>query len=150
MLQKPNFRNWSGRQDSNLRPSGPKPDALPGCATPRPKLERIAKLSGRCNASGKPLCNQMTHAGQIGRGEICSGDVRWWARQESNPQPSRYERPALPLSYRPPAPSCDSLKPIMLASRHAPGHQESLGQRHRRRSSGCHRHRVPACRSAAV
>ena len=25
----------SGRQDSNLRPSGPKPDALPGCATPR-------------------------------------------------------------------------------------------------------------------
>ena len=25
----------SGRQDSNLRPSGPKPDALPDCATPR-------------------------------------------------------------------------------------------------------------------
>ena len=28
-------RTWSGRKDSNLRPSGPKPDALPGCATPR-------------------------------------------------------------------------------------------------------------------
>jgi len=27
--------NWSGRQDSNLRPSGPKPDALPACATSR-------------------------------------------------------------------------------------------------------------------
>jgi cytochrome P450 len=27
---------WSGRQDSNLRPSAPKADALPGCATPRP------------------------------------------------------------------------------------------------------------------
>ena len=27
--------SWSGRKDSNLRPSGPKPDALPGCATPR-------------------------------------------------------------------------------------------------------------------
>ena len=26
---------WSGRQDLNLRPSGPKPDALPNCATPR-------------------------------------------------------------------------------------------------------------------
>ncbi len=26
---------WSGQQDSNLRPSGPKPDALPGCAMPR-------------------------------------------------------------------------------------------------------------------
>ena len=25
----------SGRQDSNLRPSGPKPDALPACATSR-------------------------------------------------------------------------------------------------------------------
>ena len=29
-----NFK-WSGRQDLNLRPSGPKPDALPDCATPR-------------------------------------------------------------------------------------------------------------------
>jgi hypothetical protein len=26
---------WSGRQDSNLRPPGPKPGALPACATPR-------------------------------------------------------------------------------------------------------------------
>ncbi len=24
--------SWSEQQDSNLRPSGPKPDALPGCA----------------------------------------------------------------------------------------------------------------------
>ncbi len=28
-------RKWSGRQDSNLRPPGPKPGALPACATPR-------------------------------------------------------------------------------------------------------------------
>ena len=27
--------SWSGREDSNLRPSAPKADALPGCATPR-------------------------------------------------------------------------------------------------------------------
>ena len=26
---------WSERKDSNLRPSGPKPDALPDCATLR-------------------------------------------------------------------------------------------------------------------
>ena len=26
---------WSGRRDSNTRPSAPKADALPGCATPR-------------------------------------------------------------------------------------------------------------------
>jgi hypothetical protein len=31
----PRKENWSGRQDLNLRPSGPKPDALPDCATPR-------------------------------------------------------------------------------------------------------------------
>ena len=29
---------WSGHQDSNLGPPGPKPGALPGCATPRPCL----------------------------------------------------------------------------------------------------------------
>ena len=29
------LEKWSGQQDSNLRPSGPKPDALPGCAIPR-------------------------------------------------------------------------------------------------------------------
>ena len=31
----------------------------------------------------------------------CLRSRRWWARQDSNLQPSRYERPALPLSYRP-------------------------------------------------
>ena len=36
---------WSGRQDSNLRPSAPKADALPGCATPRhpPYADRPAR-----------------------------------------------------------------------------------------------------------
>ncbi len=32
---------WSGRQDSNLRPSGPKPDALPSCATSREKINGV-------------------------------------------------------------------------------------------------------------
>src|SRR3569832_591545 len=36
---------WSGQQDSNLRPSGPKPDALPDCAMPR---------SGRHEHVGRP------------------------------------------------------------------------------------------------
>ncbi|SRR5581483_505421 len=31
---------WSGREDSNLRPLGPKPSALPGCATPRNVSQR--------------------------------------------------------------------------------------------------------------
>ncbi len=29
------WRNWSGREDLNLRPPAPKAGALPGCATPR-------------------------------------------------------------------------------------------------------------------
>src|SRR5471030_2402802 len=29
------FRMWSAREDSNLRPTGPKPVALPSCATRR-------------------------------------------------------------------------------------------------------------------
>ncbi len=33
-------RKWSGRQDSNLRPPGPKPGALPACATPRLNLTK--------------------------------------------------------------------------------------------------------------
>gem|GEM_PF-1966672 len=34
------FGQWSGREDSNLRPTVPKTVALPGCATPRRGLER--------------------------------------------------------------------------------------------------------------
>ncbi len=36
--------NLSGRQDSNLRPPGPKPGALPGCATPRLHLANAKVL----------------------------------------------------------------------------------------------------------
>ena len=43
---------WSGREDSNLRPPGPKPGALPDCATPRlnvsNKLSCLLKLI-ECN-----------------------------------------------------------------------------------------------------
>ena len=39
--------------------------------------------------------------------------VGWWARRDSNPQPSRYERPALPLSYRPcPRSRCSIAEPV--------------------------------------
>lgn len=54
---------WSGRQDSNLRPPGPKPGALPSCATSREMarhagvepttfwsvVRRSIQLSYRCN-----------------------------------------------------------------------------------------------------
>src|SRR3569833_4137364 len=36
---------WSGQQDSILRPSGPKPDALPDCAMPRSgRHERVREV----------------------------------------------------------------------------------------------------------
>src|ERR1700743_2125469 len=37
------LRRWSGRRDSNTRPSAPKADALPDCATPR--SEKAYKIS---------------------------------------------------------------------------------------------------------
>jgi hypothetical protein len=33
--------DWSGREDSNLRPPRPERGALPGCATPRIRLRRV-------------------------------------------------------------------------------------------------------------
>ena len=34
---------WSGREDLNLRPPGPEPGALPGCATPRRMRSTVAR-----------------------------------------------------------------------------------------------------------
>ena len=38
--------NWSGREDLNLRPQRPERCALPGCATPRPRMPRRAQAPG--------------------------------------------------------------------------------------------------------
>src|SRR5271157_363699 len=35
IFQRAKNREWSGREDLNLRPPAPKAGALPGCATPR-------------------------------------------------------------------------------------------------------------------
>ncbi len=39
---------WSGREDLNLRPPGPEPGALPGCATPR--LSGTSRILEVCSA----------------------------------------------------------------------------------------------------
>jgi hypothetical protein len=46
----------SGRQDSNLRPTGPKPVALPGCATPRMFLAE-PNVAIRANVSSGWRCS---------------------------------------------------------------------------------------------
>jgi site-specific DNA recombinase len=38
IVKRAHLEEWSGREDSNLRPPGPEPGALPDCATPRTLL----------------------------------------------------------------------------------------------------------------
>ena len=47
---------WSGRQDSNLRPPDPQSDALPGCATPRPRLRALSRSAATCKRRLRELC----------------------------------------------------------------------------------------------
>jgi phosphopantetheinyl transferase len=49
---------WSGQQDSNLRPSAPKADALPGCAIPRHRIN--GALIARLDGMGKSLIELLT------------------------------------------------------------------------------------------
>ena len=51
--------DWSGRQDSNLRPHGPKPCALPGCATPRDFLIDKDLVNQRPNFISEILLGQV-------------------------------------------------------------------------------------------
>ena len=44
--------NWSGRQDSNLRPPHPQCDALPGCATSRPPKTSPRPVEARLYGAG--------------------------------------------------------------------------------------------------
>jgi hypothetical protein len=53
----PNF-DWSGQQDSNLRPSAPKADALPDCAIPRNR----AAPHGTANHTDRPYERQFNEA----------------------------------------------------------------------------------------
>jgi site-specific DNA recombinase len=51
---------WSGREDSNLRPPGPEPGALPDCATPR------KSAAVRCRWEGFP-CSSSARVGLLDR-----------------------------------------------------------------------------------
>src|SRR5712672_2452223 len=50
--------NWSGRQDSNLRPLAPHASALPGCATPRPRDRMIAQMGFENSSAACPTMPQ--------------------------------------------------------------------------------------------
>src|SRR6202041_149251 len=54
------FIKWSGREDSNLRPPGPEPGALPDCATPRTLL-RMPAFRIRSVSLGRAQESQYRH-----------------------------------------------------------------------------------------
>ena len=47
--------NWSGWRDLNPRPSGPKPDALPSCATPHQNSGTVSSPGRNRISQGHPL-----------------------------------------------------------------------------------------------
>src|SRR5213592_2237127 len=75
-------KKWSGRPDSNRRPSGPKPDALPGCATPRPDDYPMV-MSRRCTRPPPSWRSRLL--GVPPRTErdasVATSSVRLWYRQ---------------------------------------------------------------------
>src|SRR6187401_2497101 len=54
---------WSGQQDSNLRPSAPKADALPDCAMPRSPMTPIRGLPKRARRTGARMIR--SHSGRV-------------------------------------------------------------------------------------
>ena len=89
---------WSGRQDSNLRPSAPKADALPDCATPR-RLRRnttstplpatggskmTSRQGDRCDRAGNPLPGRARR-----RSFVCLVDT---GREAGNRRPGTFGR----------------------------------------------------------
>src|SRR5258708_39069646 len=71
---------WSGREDLNLRPPGPEPGALPGCATPRPAAPEAEGPERRIQTStgwlrhpatrGQKAATYLTSARIIKRGGV--------------------------------------------------------------------------------
>jgi hypothetical protein len=46
IVKRARLEEWSGREDSNLRPPGPEPGALPDCATPRTVMQGGCRFQG--------------------------------------------------------------------------------------------------------
>jgi hypothetical protein len=87
-------KSWSEYKDSNLGPPGPKPGALPGCATLRNKIRaqdlHILK-SGAIPLMFKAGVTTFCTEGQLPK--------TWYLDTVSNRGPSPCKGDALPLSY---------------------------------------------------
>src|SRR5262245_66601879 len=78
---------WSGQQDLNLRPSGPKPDALPDCALARLDLARLdlarldlARLDLAHILVGEPVTSPDRVRARLSSGYALRGSLRYKLR----------------------------------------------------------------------
>ena len=79
---------WSGRRDSNPRPSAPKADALPGCATPRRSSLIVSRIVLKAAARSAP-----TGSGQA-RQSATPPARRGWRKPQQAPRPVSAEMPS--------------------------------------------------------
>ena len=111
ILQGWNQKNWSGREDSNLRPPAPHAGALPGCATPRDNggwnrsRTGVHGFAGRCMTTLPS--SQMTLDFEKLRGHVTStcplnfSNKIWSGKRDSNSRPRPWQGRALPAELFP-------------------------------------------------
>jgi hypothetical protein len=63
-------------------------------------IEAMHKLAGNDRRTSIPAPNDQVRAAADNRNEINGILQRWWAREDSNLQPDRYERSALTVELR--------------------------------------------------
>src|SRR5688572_28060102 len=94
-------RYWSGRRDSNPRPSAWKADALPTELLPRWKWwGDVDSNHGRRDAGGFTARSHWPLGHLPGNDEKEKKTTTWSWRRDSNPQPAAYKAAALPIEPR--------------------------------------------------
>ena len=86
------FLKWSGKQDLNLQPLGPKPSALPNCA-----ISRQYGAPGRGRTHNLLIRSQTIYPIDL-RAQI--KHIRWWLRMESNHRHRDFQSLALPTELQ--------------------------------------------------
>src|ERR1019366_36560 len=82
---------WSGREDSNLRPSAPKADALPGCATPRRDVLIVTRTS-LDSKRGVEACVSLSGESSTPASRLPA--LREWRRSAASRSPAAAGRPS--------------------------------------------------------